>query len=131
VAIAGLSIRSYFDHHVPEQFAIDLRRREFDALMAREVGNERASDEAHLDWATTHGRVVLTSDFDDYPILASKWFLEGREHAGIILLEQPRWTSYGELLRRLLRLLDTLTADDMINRVEWLDHRWSDKPGSD
>jgi hypothetical protein len=126
VAIEGLSIRSYFDHHVPERFALDLRLRGFDALMAREVGNERASDEAHLRWATEHGRVVITSDFDDYPILADKWFFEGRDHAGIILLEQPRWTSYGGFLRRLLRLLDTLTADDMRNRVEWLDHRWDD-----
>jgi hypothetical protein len=131
VAIEGLSIRSYFDHHVPERFAIDIRRRGFDAVMARDVGNERASDEAHLAWATEHGRVVLTSDFDDYPVLADRWFFEGRDHAGIILLEQPRWTSYGELLRRLLFLLDTLTAEEMVNRVEWLDRRWSGDEGND
>jgi hypothetical protein len=29
------------------------------------------------------------------------------------------------LLRRLLRLLNTLTADEMVNRVEWLYDRWS------
>jgi hypothetical protein len=34
------------------------------------------------------------------------------------------------MLRRLLRLLDTLTADEMVNRVEWLDSRWSDRSGS-
>jgi predicted nuclease of predicted toxin-antitoxin system len=119
------------DHHVPERFAVDLRLRGFDAQIAREVGNERASDETHLRWATEHGRVVLTSDFDDYPNLAEGWFFEGRDHAGIILLEQPRWTSYGTLLRRLLRLLDTLTSEEMVNRVEWLDHRWSDQDESD
>lgn len=114
MAIEGLSIRSYLDHHMHDLFAIDLRRRGFDVVKAREVGNERASDKAHLTWATSQGRVVLTLDFDDFPALADRWFLEGRDHAGIILLEQPgRRNPYGRLLRRLLRLLDTLTADDM------------------
>jgi predicted nuclease of predicted toxin-antitoxin system len=126
VAIEGLSIRSYLDHHVPDLFAVDLRRRGFDAIVARDVGNARASDEEHLTWATAHGRVVLTSDFDDYPPMADRWFFEGRDHTGIILLEQPTSVPYGRLLRRLLRLLDTLTADDMINRVEWLDWKWDE-----
>ncbi|MEA2582599.1 MAG: hypothetical protein QOF33_684 [Thermomicrobiales bacterium] len=135
MAIEGLSIRSYLDHHVHERFAVDLRRRQFDVVLAKEVGNERASDETHLHWAREHGRVLLTSDFDDYPNLAEKWFFEGRDHAGIILLEQPGRISYGRLLRRLLRLLDTLAADDLINLVEWLDQRWDDddrsaRPGS-
>ncbi|HEY7034857.1 MAG TPA: DUF5615 family PIN-like protein [Thermomicrobiales bacterium] len=125
MAIEGLSIRSYLDHHTHDLFAVDLRRRGFDIVKARDVGNERASDEAHLAWATDQGRVVLTSDFDDYPVLADRWYLEGRDHAGIILLEQPGLRHpYGRLLRRLLRLLDTLAADDMINRVEWLDWKW-------
>jgi predicted nuclease of predicted toxin-antitoxin system len=124
VAIEGLSIRSYLDHHVHERFAVDLRRRQYDVVVAKDVGNERASDETHLAWATEHDRVVLTSDFDDYPDLAARWFFEGRTHAGIILLEQPGRLSYGRLLRRLLRLLNTLAADDMVNLVEWLDQRW-------
>ena len=124
MAIEGLSIRSYFDHHVHERFAIDLRRHQFDVVIAKDVGNERASDETHLRWAAEHGRVIFTSDFDDFPDLAERWFLEGRTHAGIILLEQPGRISYGRLLRRLLYLLDTLTADDMVNLVDWLDQRW-------
>jgi hypothetical protein len=60
--------------------------------------------------------------------MADEWFLGGHDHAGIILSVQPGKTSYGELLRRFLTLLDTLAADEMINRVEWLDRRWSDTP---
>lgn len=124
-------MRIYFDHHVHERSAVDLRRHRYDVVVAKDVGNERLSDETHLKWATEHGRVVPTSDFDDFPDLADQWFLEGRAHAGIILLEQPGRISYGRLLRRLLRLLDTLTADDMVNRVEWLNQRWDNEEGND
>lgn len=127
MAIEGLSIRLYFDQHVRDQFAVDLRRQGFDVVIAREVGNERASDHAHLEWASEHGKTLFTQDLDDFPNIADEWFLDGRDHAGILLSVQPGKTSYGELLRRFLRLLDTLTADDMINCIEWLDHRWSDR----
>jgi hypothetical protein len=131
VAIAGLSIRLYHDHNFHERFAIDLRRQEFDLVTAREMGHELLSDEEHLSWATEQTRVLITHDLRDFVPLARKWNFEGRHHAGIILSEQPGLTAYGVLLRRLLRLLDTLTADDMIDRVERLNSRWSRDDGSD
>jgi predicted nuclease of predicted toxin-antitoxin system len=128
VAVEGLSIRLYFDHHIRGRFAVDLRRQGFEVVQAREVGNELVADEVHLRWATDHRRVIFTHDLKDFPPLAEKWFLEGRDHAGIILSVQPgRSAPYNVLLRRLLRLLETLTADEMVNRVEWLDQRWSDE----
>jgi hypothetical protein len=57
-------------------------------------------------------------------------FNQGCDHVCILLHRQPPGISYGEMLRLLLRLLDTLTADDMVNRLEWLDDRWSDRTGS-
>jgi predicted nuclease of predicted toxin-antitoxin system len=126
VAIEGLSIRSYFDHHVHERFARDLRRHGYDVIIAKDIAYEKASDETHLQWATEHGRVVFTSDFDDFPDMADRWFLEGPDHAGIILMEQPGRIPYGRLLRRLMRLHEILAADDMVNLLEWLDHRWDD-----
>jgi predicted nuclease of predicted toxin-antitoxin system len=130
VAIEGLSIRTYLDHHTHDLFAVDLRRRGYEVIRARDVGNERAADEEHLAWASARGYVIFTSDFDNFPALADRWFLEGRDRSGIILVEQPgRKNAYGLLLRRLLRLLDTLMADDMINRVEWLDAKWDEPSG--
>lgn len=49
-----------------------------------------------------------------------------RDHAGIIVSVQPGHRMYRERLRRLFRLLDTLTADGMTNRLEWLDRHWSE-----
>jgi hypothetical protein len=46
---------------------------------------------------------------------------QGRQHAGIILSTAPPRITYGELLRRLLAFLDTVSADEMVNQVRWLD----------
>jgi hypothetical protein len=43
----------------------------------------------------------------------------GESHAGIILAVQQRY-SVGEQMRRLLRLIDTLTAEEMRDRIEFL-----------
>lgn len=120
-----LFLRFYLDRHVDERFARTLRHRGYDAVTTREVGNERADDEEQLAWAANDGRVVLTSDLADFPRLATEWFLAGRNHAGIVVMVQPSRVAYRTLVRRLLRLADALTADEMVNRVEWLDRRWS------
>jgi predicted nuclease of predicted toxin-antitoxin system len=125
VAIEGLSIRLYFDHNADPGFARDLRQSGFDAVAAKELGRERVADEDHLQWATEQGRAVFTHDLDDFPVLAQRWTDEGQTYAGIVVCLPVERLSYGEILRRLLRLLETLTADDMVNRVEWLDRRWS------
>jgi predicted nuclease of predicted toxin-antitoxin system len=130
VAIEGLSLLIYLDHNVDPLLAKDARRAGYDAVAAVEVGNAALADADQLRWATDRGRCIFTHDYDDYPRLAIDWFHAGRDHRGIILCRQPPDISYGEMLRRLLRLLDTLTADEMVNRLEWLDSRWSDPPGS-
>jgi hypothetical protein len=130
MAVEGLSIRLYLDQNAHQRLATDARREGYDVVTAREIGLAFAEDEEHLRWAADHGRVVLTHDLHDFRRLATSWFLDGKVHAGIIISVQPgqppRGVPYATLLRRLLNLLETLAADDMLNRVEWLDRRWSD-----
>ncbi|HEY7037112.1 MAG TPA: DUF5615 family PIN-like protein [Thermomicrobiales bacterium] len=121
MAIAGLSALLHFDHNVDPQFAEDLRRHDYDVTVAKDLGMERASDEEHLIWATDHGRVVFTYDAGDYRRIAARWFLEGRTHAGIIISVAPPRIGYGVVLRRLLALLEYMSADDLVDRVVWLD----------
>ena len=47
----------------------------------------------------------------------TSWSSEGREHAGIILSVQM---PIGGLLKRMLRLLDQVTADEMKNNLRYL-----------
>jgi predicted nuclease of predicted toxin-antitoxin system len=125
VAIEGLSIRLSFDHNAHPRFARDLRLHGFDAVAAVELGHEAFRDEEHLRWATTNGRTLFTYDKADFSIIADDWLMRGEAHAGIILSKAPPLISYGEILRRLLRLLDEISAEEMVNRIEWLDRRWS------
>ena len=58
----------------------------------------------------------------DFHEIHLDWLAKGRDHAGIILAQQKRY-SIGEQIRRLLRVIGALTADDMRNREEFLG-RW-------
>jgi predicted nuclease of predicted toxin-antitoxin system len=131
VAIEGLSIRLYFDHNANPRFARDLRTEGFDAIAAIELGQERFGDEAQLRWAVDHRRTLFTYDKADFSIIADAWITRGEDHTGIILSKGPPLLSYGEISRRLLRLLNEVTAEEMVNRVEWLDRRWSVAPGDE
>jgi len=64
--------------------------------------------------------VFLTYNAQDFIPLARHWYLAGREHAGIVLSAQFSQRQFGELLRRVLRLLDHLTADELYNQVIFL-----------
>lgn len=72
-----------------------------------EAGNLGASDEAQLSYATERGMAILTYNIQDFIKLAQTWHASGRKHAGIIVSEQFSQRSFGELLRRVLRLLDS------------------------
>ena len=120
MAIEGLSVRLLLDHHVDPRIAGDLRGHGFDVTFPRELGTERASDEDHLVWATEQRRAVFTYDIGDFRRIAERWADEGRDHAGINFSMAPPRITYGELLSRLLALLDSITADEMVNQVRWI-----------
>lgn len=96
-----------------------LRARGMDVTSAFDAGMIGRSDTAHLDYATTHGRVLYTSNLGDFHRLHTSYLLQGKTHAGIILARQQRY-SVGEQARRLLRLVATKSAEEMKNNVEFL-----------
>jgi hypothetical protein len=95
---------------------------EIDVVTAADAGMIRRKDEAHLHWATVRGRALYSYNVRDYHEIHAQWAATGRFHAGIILAQQKR-CSTGEQIRRLLRLIGTLTDDKMRNREEFLG-RW-------
>jgi hypothetical protein len=70
-------------------------------------------------FATTNECVLYTFNACDFYRLHSQWISAGREHAGMILAPQQRF-SVGEQLRRILRLRTAMTAANMRNQVEFL-----------
>lgn len=78
-------------------------------------------DEEQLDYAATRGMAILTCNAAHFLMLARAYETAGRAHAGIIISsEQYSRRRFGELLRLVLRLLNTLTADELMNGVIYL-----------
>jgi len=105
----------YTDADITTALAPALRWRGYTAQNTVEADNAARSDAAQLTYATEQGMAILTYNAQDFIPLARAWYATGREHAGIILSEQFSQRQFGELLRRVLRLLDSLTADEMYN----------------
>jgi len=96
-----------------------LKARHVDVLTAFEAEMINRSDEDHLAAAAESGRVLYTFNVADYCLLHQTWISQQRHHAGIIVAPQQRY-SVGEELRRLLRLIGTVSAEEMQNRIEFL-----------
>jgi hypothetical protein len=112
-----LFIRLYLDEDVHRRVAAALRLRRFDAISAHEVGRWALSDEEQLNYATAEGRTLFTYNTSHYLRLHLDWLTQGQQHMGIIISDQ---LPIGETIRRLLNLLNQVTADEMRNEIRWL-----------
>ncbi len=96
-----------------------LRARNVDVLTAAEAGMINRSDEDHLKIASSHGRAIYTFNVADFCVLHQAWLAASHHHAGIIVAPQQRY-SVGEELRRLMKLVGTVSAIGMRDRIEFL-----------
>jgi uncharacterized protein with PIN domain len=107
-------VKLYVDADVTPKLARILRTRGYDVLSAHETGNAELSDVEQMAFAVAEGRALLTCNAGDFtPIFEDYWYTD-REHLGVIVSEQ---LELGEMLRRVVRLLDTVDAGDM--RSNW------------
>ena len=113
----SLFIRLYLDEDVHKRLAIALRLRQFDVVSVSELGRKGLSDAAQLSLASEAGRALFTYNAADFLKLHLDWHARGETHAAIILSDQ---LSLSETLRRLLRLLNYVTADEMRGQAYWL-----------
>jgi Tfp pilus assembly protein PilZ len=67
----------------------------------------------------TGGRVLYSFNVRDYMSLHASYLAAVKEHAGLILAQQQRF-SVGEQMRRLLRLVEMKPAETMLNTAEFL-----------
>ncbi|MBM3239471.1 hypothetical protein FJZ31_24525 [Candidatus Poribacteria bacterium] len=110
-------ISIYTDEDIHGQVALQLRRRGFDALSATEAGNLGIPDEEQLNFAIQHRRAILSFNRRDFCRMHTEYLTSGQQHCGIIVSPQ---FPIGEVVKRCLRLLSTLTAEEMVNRLEFL-----------
>jgi hypothetical protein len=114
------SFKIYFDEDAMDtDLVAALRSRNVEIVTVLEVGLTGRSDEEQLAFATERGCVLYTFNVSDFYRLHAQWIRAGREHGGMILVPQKRF-SVGEQLRRILHLRSATTTAGMRNRAEFL-----------
>jgi uncharacterized protein with PIN domain len=115
--MSRLFIALYLDEDVDVLVAELIRAYGFDVLTTRDAGLLGEDDEAQLAYAASEGRAMLTHNRADFERLAREYFASGKEHHGIIFaVRRPPQ----EMLRRLLLILNHLTADELQNQVRYM-----------
>jgi len=74
-------------------------------------------DDEQLAYASSTQRAIVTFNHKDFAILHKQYMVTSQEHWGIILSTEE---SMDVLRRRLLRLLNTLSAEELKNQIRWL-----------
>jgi predicted nuclease of predicted toxin-antitoxin system len=112
-----MKLRLFLDEDVHAALAAALRKRGHDAVLALETKRLGLSDESQLNFATQENRCLVTFNVGDFVRLHNRWIDAGREHAGVIVSKQ---LPVGEMLRRLLAVLQKENSDSMRGQVRFL-----------
>lgn len=111
-------IKLYLDEDAQSTDLIQaLRARQIDVVTVSEVDLLGQVDDVHLQYATEQGRVIFTFNRGDFFRLHTEWLSTNRHHSGIIVSDQ---VGTGVVMRRLLRLIDEKSANDMLDWLEFL-----------
>jgi hypothetical protein len=111
-------IRLYLDEDAQRSsLARALRARQYDVLTANEAGQIAVPDATQLAFAVSQSRTIFTFNRGDFVQLHADYLSHNRAHAGIIVSDQ---LAIGTVIRRLLRLLDARSAQEMRNWLEFL-----------
>jgi hypothetical protein len=105
------------DEDVYADVAIALRRNGYDAISMPEAGRLTEPDPLQLEWAANHGRVLMSFNVGDFVRLHGEWLRTGKHHAGLVVSQQQ---PLGEIVRRLLNLAASLSAEELRDRLEFL-----------
>ena len=102
-----------------EDFVRALRSRNADVLTVADVGMLNKSDEEQLDWAKQNNRVIFSFNIRDFYRLHTATIEQGLSHSGIILAPQQRY-GIGDLMRGVLKLINTKSSKEMQGQLEFL-----------
>ena len=113
-------VRVYADEDAGETAVVrGLRARGVDILTTIEAQQCGAADQDQLAFAVQQGRSIYTFNVGDFARLHREYLLRGIDHSDIVVLPDQR-CSVGEKIRRLARFIGGATAEEMINRMEYL-----------
>lgn len=112
-----LFISLYLDEDVDILLADLIRARGFSVTTTRDVLNLHASDEQQLAYAVQQQQTFFTHNRTDFEDLATTYFSNNQHHTGIIIAVRH---SVHEIARRLLVILNHVTADEMQDQLRYI-----------
>lgn len=110
-------IKVLVDEDVWMGLAVALREAGYDAVSVNELERKGLSDDEQLAYAVEEGRALIVHNSQDYAPLAEAYFNTGQNHNGIIVARQ---FEKGELLRRVLALLDSVSPEQLANTLRFV-----------
>lgn len=115
--MSRIFIELYLDEDVDVLLAELLRARGFVVQTTRDAGNRGLGDSDQLAFAVTNQYAFFTHNRADFEALARNYLEFGKPHFGIIIaVRRPPY----EILRRLLVILNNVTADEMQNGLRYI-----------
>ena len=115
-----MTITLYLDEDSQQDaLVVALRSHNVDVLTSGEAGMNGSNDAAQLAFANAQGRVLFTYNTRDFLPLHKQYLTQGLTHAGLIVSAQQQF-SIGEQMRSLVKIVQTKTAEEMRDYVEFL-----------
>ncbi len=110
-----LYVALYTDQDVDVDLALQIRANGYDAISTYEAGNAGRSDREQFEFAIRQERTILTHNSKHFDPLFAELAKDKIDHYGLITSEQ---LYIGDLLHRILRLLNSVSADEMRNNYK-------------
>lgn len=105
------------DEQIWVYLATLLREQGFDAYHVTEAGLGNTPDPVILEEAVKNHQAVVTFNIKDFIPLAHEYMTEGKEHYGIVVSNE---IPQGELKKRVIKLLESVSAEELKNMVRFL-----------
>lgn len=105
------------DEHIWTYLATLLRKQGFDVTHVTEIGLAETPDEKIMEYAASKRMAIVTFNIKHFIPLTIQYFDDGKDHYGVVISKE---LSHGELQRRVTKLLESVTADELMNSVRYL-----------
>lgn len=113
-------IRFYLDEDAGKKsLANGLRNAGIDVMTTAEADRLGSSDDSQLIWATEQRRVIYSFNVGDFCRLHKAYLEQQQKHSGIVLAVKQSY-AIGEQLRGLLKLVESMEAEEMANQLVFL-----------
>lgn len=107
----------YLNENLSWRIARALREYGYDVISSHEAGMDEEDDPPQFAFAVDQERAVVTNNFADFVALHEAYLASHTTHYGVIFTTK---CPISVLIRRLRTLLETVSREQMMNQIRWL-----------